>query len=299
MKRDVICIIAMCTPLITAQSVMLEGVRAQDLSIQKTEVITDPTQIKIYNQNDFWFPPTNDIAYVPDSQLLAEERYIKPGGIATGLWIVDQRTQQEKKITDKATKSLEWSSDGRYLAYVQFELWPDASLDNSKIKPKFNSERLCIYDSKTNDIIDVASMFGIGIVHKWSSTHNFLAYQSTCTNEKDKYSLDVYDIDNDITYHIDTIERMIVWNFSWAPSGEILAYTKPLEINRYINEEIAIKADVFLVNYDGSGNKQLTNTSEVETFVKWEEMGSKIITEIVRFPEEGYESEYTQITLKW
>lgn len=292
-KKTITIMMLSVLPLI-AQEDFLAGVKAEDLMLDRIEAVPVEIVSETEGELDYWITPSNDIAYSPDSSYIAEERHEKPGGRAIGVWIIDTEKKVEKRITDKITASLEWSPSGKYLAFVQFELIPDTSLQGKRLQPKFNSERLCIYNHQTGEIKSIAFMKGLAIEHSWSPFDNYLAYSY---RDKGKYILAIFNAENNKNTIVDELIYCDLWNFSWSPNGRMLAYTKPLKMDRYINEEAPIESEVFIVNYDGTGKKQITNTPESEIYVKWLSDGSRIITEVVIDPEE-YTWRYHYLVLK-
>ena len=63
------------------------------------------------------------------------------------------------------------------------------------------------------------------------------------------------------------------------------------------DEEIPLQADVFIANHDGTGVTQLTSTSGVELFVRWQSSGERIILEMLSDPRNPNEPEYYYLVL--
>lgn len=283
---------------LSAQSNFLTDVRAEGLMLDRTDVITNEIKKEIEEKGiDYWFLSTDDITYSVDRSVVAEERKMKTSGRPLGLWILDTKSNIETLITSNIISSMEWSVDNKYLAYVQYEFTPDPKITNKSRKAVFNSERLCIYSYQSGKVDSVVFMKGFAIKHKWSPVGNRLAY-SYVDNESKRYALVVLDIEADENFLIDDIILCDLWNFDWAPTGEMLVYTKPLEIDRLVNEEIPLKSEIYIVDYDGSNKTQLTKSSEAELFVKWLPDGMNIVTEVVKDPASGYAPTHRIILLQ-
>jgi Tol biopolymer transport system component len=79
----------------------------------------------------------------------------------------------------------------------------------------------------------------------------------------------------------------------------MIIYTKPLQVDQLINEELPLKSEIFIADRYGYKKRQLTNTPVCEIFVKWMNDGKNIITEIVQHPErENYYFESYNLLLK-
>ena len=298
-KKITIMLVLGLIPLI-AQEDFLKGVKAEDLMLDRIEAVPIEIVKEIEDKGyHYWDSYILSYAYSPDSSLIAEERTEKPGGKIIGLWILDPKTNTERRIVEGLVEDFKWSPSSKYLSFIQLEYVENPADDKLPRKPFFNTARLCLYDNQTGEVRNIVFMGGLGIRHFWSPTHDYLAYRSVDDDEKNKYALVIFDAENNKIYTVDKLMRFILWNFSWSPNGDMLAYTKPLKVDRYINEEAPIESEVFIVNYDGTGKKQITNTPESEVFVKWLPEGKKIVTEVVENPaEEGYSPKYKYYLLK-
>ncbi|MGB3478782.1 MAG: hypothetical protein WBB67_06450 [bacterium] len=281
-----------------AQSSFLQGIKAKDLMLHRINAISNDVVKEIDEKGiDYWFLSTDDITYSVDRSFVALERKEKTSGRPPGLWILDTKSNIETHITSNIISSMEWSADNKYLAYVQYEFAPDPKIANRFRSSVFNSERLCIYNHQSGKVDSIVFMKGFAIKHKWSPVGNRLAY-SYVDNESKRYALVVLDLEVDENFLIDNIILCDLWNFDWAPTGEMLVYTKPLEIDRLVNEEVPLKSEIFIVDYDGSNKTQLTESSEAELFVKWLPDGMNIVTEVVREPASGYAPTHRIISLQ-
>ncbi|MGB3342263.1 MAG: hypothetical protein WBB37_12385 [bacterium] len=298
MVKCTITLLTVSIGCLLAQENFLQGVRAEGLMLDRTDAITSEIKKEIEEKGiDYWFLSTGDRIYSRDRTLIAEERKEKTSGKSLGLWVVDTKEKSETQITPSIVSSMEWSADNKYLAYVQYEFIPDPKLAKRSRKPAFNSERLCIYNHQSGEISSIVAMKGYAIKHKWSPVGNRLAY-TYVDHELERYILMVFDVESNKMYQIDEILLCDLWNFDWAPNGEMLVYAKPLEIDRLVNEEVPLKSDIFLANYDSGDKMQLTISSEAELFVRWLPDGMHIISELVQEPINGYDPIYRSLVLQ-
>jgi len=296
-KKTITILMLSLLPLI-AQEDFLKGVKAENLMLDRVEAA--PTEIveEIENKGlGYWDGPILTVIYSPDSMVIAEERFEKPGGRVSGLWIIDTKTNIENKIIDGIVEDLKWSPSGKYLSFIKMDYVSQNSINDNCRKPVFNCEHLCIYNTETKKIDIIVSIIGRSLQHCWSSAGDYLAY-SYVSNNTDRYLFEVFDAQRNKSYVIDELILCGLWNFSWSPDGEMIAYTKPLEIDRNVDEEVPLEAEVYVVNRDGSGKTQITDTPEIELFIKWLSDGRHIITEIIRRPGEGIAPEYFKLILK-
>lgn len=288
--------------LLLAQSSFLEGIRVEDIVVDKIQPVSYETIQQIENEGqDYWFGSVLSTAHSPNGLLTAEARTDKPGGEIIGLWIIDSESNTVKKIEEGLVDDLKWSSSGKYLSFLKFEYLEEATKKcslSSNRKPAYNSVRLCTYNTHTEELLGIIFLANnFTVEHKWSRTRDYLAY-SYIETEKGKYLLSVFNADSNRKYIIDEMIMCDLWNFCWSPNGRMLAYTKPLKKDTHINEEAPSESEIFLADYDGNNKVQLTYTPEIELFVKWLSDGRQIITEVVKDAAEGYIPEYWYYTLK-
>jgi|GEM_PF-1927162 len=288
--------------LLFAQNSFLEGIRAEDIVVDKIQPASYETIQQIESEgSDYWFGPVLSTAYSPNSLLTAEARTDKPGGEIIGLWIVDSESGTAKKIEEGLVDDLKWSSSGKYLSFLKFEYLEEATKKCSLYgnqKPAYNSVRLCTYDARTEELQGIIFLVNnFYVEHKWAPIGDYLAYSYADTDKK-KSILVVFDMANNNKFIIDEFCLWDGWNFCWSPNGEMIVYTKPLKIDMNINEEVPLEAEIFIANRNQSGRKQMTNTSEAELYVKWLPDGLNIVTEVKDPADSHYMPEYLNLILK-
>lgn len=287
----------------SAQQNFLDNANVDNLTIDRIQPVQTQAMNEIQNQGtDFWFSPILNKVYSNNNSFMAEVHTENKTGRVIGVWLVDTINKIEKKIMDGIVDNLKWSPSGEYLAFLKFEYVKDNTKPKPscmKREPLFNTEQLCIFKVKTNTIDTlVRTINSMSLYFTWSPTNNNLAY-SYLDPEKQKYLLVVFDAPNAKTFNIDELLLCDLWNFDWSPNGNMIIYTKPLQVDRTINDEFPLKSEIFIADPNGKHKKQLTNTQSVEIFVKWMYDGVNVITEIVQHPDqENYSFEYYNITLK-
>ncbi|MGB9721908.1 MAG: TolB family protein [bacterium] len=273
-----------------AQEDFLKGVRAEDLMLERIEKVPAEVVKDLSNEwgvipLEYWSEIGFSPAYSPDSTLIAAECTKKPGGRITGLWILDRNTNTKMRVVEGLVEDFKWSSGSKYLSFIQLEyINPSGIVESRDRPPYFNHERLCVYNIQTGKIKSIFDLGRFSLEHCWSPKYDYLAYSGLYHNS---FKFAVYNAERDTEYIIDTTFawRGELWNFSWSPDGNKLVYTKPLKMDFSVSDEIPVKSEVFVVNYDGTGRTQLTDTPVSEMYVKWLQDG-KIITEVVRQPED-------------
>ena len=272
-----------------AQKDFLNEANVNNLVIDKTLETNDQIVKEIEDQGtEFWYNlPLNQV-YSSANSLMAEVHTDKLSKRIIGLWIIDTMTKMEKKVADGLIEDIKWSPSGKFLAYLKLEYVKDISKPlpfHIKREPFFNTEKLCVYNLLTNEIYALIRPVNcLGLEFLWSPTNDDLAYSYVDT-EKNKYLLNVFDAENNQIHIIDELILCSLWNYTWSSNSEMLAYTKPLQMETLINEEVPLKAEIFISDRYGSQKKQLTNTPASELFVKWLPDGKNIITMIDKHPE--------------
>lgn len=293
-KKTTIILLCGLLPLI-AQEDFLAGIGAEDLMLDRIEAVPQDIIEEIEDMgSDYWNERILSVVCSPDTTLVAETRNEMPGGRVIGLWIVDSRTNIEKKVVEGAVDDLKWSPSSRYLSFVRLEYVANSADDKLLRKPYFNNDRLCLYDNQTDKTKTIVSTGGLSTRHSWSPLEDYLAISF---RQQAEYTLAIYDAENCRNTTVDQLMYCDLWNFSWSPNGRMLAYTKPLKMDKYINEEAPVESEVYVVDYDGSNKKQITNTPESEIYVKWLSDGSRIVTEVVIDPQE-YTWDYKYLVLR-
>ena len=66
--------------------------------------------------------------------------------------------------------------------------------------------------------------------------------------------------------------------FSWSPEGRMIAYCLSEKAEMQPDWQ-SVDSEVFVINADGTGKTQLTDTAEVEGYLKWMPDGRRILVE--------------------
>ncbi len=250
----------------------LEGVRAEDLELERIEEIPVEMKTKIENEGDtYWDGVILYSTYTKDSTLFAEVRFDKPGGKSTGVWLVDQKTKNEKQIVAGVVYNLKWSPDGKFLAYDK--MVPCEKLYHGR--ETYRDGGRWMYSIKDNK----ERRIPFSDYYEWSPQMNLLAGNQYYG---DSLKLVVYDAESSRTLVLDKTLFFEPWNFSWSPDGNMLAYVVATKASGHIQLS-PIESEVFVINCDGSGKTKITHTPEPELQVKWLPDGKSIVVE--RFKE--------------
>jgi len=295
MFKKIAIILVLSLLRLIAQENFLKGVRAENLMLDRIELVPAEIAKEIEDRGpNYWFEYFPSYVYSPDSLLIAEKRTEKPEGRTIGIWLLDARKETEKRIVHGIAYDLKWAPSGKYLSFIRLEAEPGKLFHG---RPIYNHERLCVYNTLIDETNSIVFMKGRAIQYSWSPTNDYLVY-SYINDTTGQYELCVFNAEKNETIILDSFILCDLWNFSWSPDGKMIVYTKPLKMDIYIDEEVPLEAEIFVINSDGSGKTQITNTPESELFVKWFAGGKWLITEIVKNPAEGYMPEYRYYILK-
>ncbi|MGQ9665633.1 MAG: TolB family protein [bacterium] len=281
-----ILIITMITTLPLFAQDFLEGVRAEDLVLDRIEEVPAELAKEIDDEGfDYWFGKTQFTVYSPDSSLIAE---IVNRGEDFGILL--------KKRFIKGGYDIKLSSDSKFLS---FSMW-------SPTKELFHGRQVYgyggtyIYSNETDEL-KPAPPFDISAC--WSPKENYLAgksLKSECPT-KDFWVLSIFDAESNKVRVLDSTLFFEPWNFSWSPNGQMLAYIIATKASGHVQLS-PLASEVFIINKDGTGKTQITNTPEPEILVRWLPDGKSLVVE--RFKEApdsitgGGDTEYVILRLR-
>lgn len=242
---------------------------------------------------DYWFGKTLFTACSLDSSLIAE--IVGDRGPDNGIWLKDGKTKKEKRFI-KGGYDIKLSSDTKFLSFSM--LIPAKEL--------FHGRQVCEYGgtyiySIETDELQPALSFGTSAC--WSPKANYLTGKYTESEGlgKNFWALSIFDAESNETKVLDRTLFFEPWNFSWSPNGEMLAYVVATKASGHI-ELSPLASEVFIINRDGTGKTQITDTPLPEILVKWLPDGKSIMVE--RFKEMpdsitgGGDREYVILKLK-
>lgn len=258
-KKATIVLLLGLLPLL-AWGDFLDGVKAEDLMLDRIEAVPAQIASEVEKEGfDYWLGKVSFTAHSPDGLMLAE--LVIERSRSYGLRLIDTQTKQEELIVEGNVQNIRWSPDSRYTAF--YMLTP-------------TNGHTSVYDVKQRNMQSVP----FGSNFEWSSQGSYLAGKYIDT--AGSWVLAIYNAMDKNTKIIDRIMFCEPWNFSWSPNGEMLVYTVASKTSGCI-ETSPIRSDVFVINRDGTGKTQITNTPEPEILVKWLADGGNILVE--RFEE--------------
>jgi Tol biopolymer transport system component len=158
----------------------------------------------------------------------------------------------------------------------------------------YSGEQLYVYNIETGEKILVISITGRSIEYLWSPINDRIAFLCSPDNGI-HFGLYVFDPMNGLT-KLDSLPCVEV-NLSWSPIGEMVAYVIATKAEGHI-EYSPVESEVFVINHDGTGKTQITDTPQPETLVKWQPDGRSIVVE--RFknaPEPEYGGGETEVVI--
>lgn len=273
-KKTMIMIMLSLIPLI-AQEDFLKGVRAEDLELR---IIVPASHEDLVDEDlrgvkdiCFWFPG-EPIDYSPNKKQKAEIRTTRP--FFSELWIVNLTTGKERKVCEGCLEYVQWSPNGFYLGILKEERIPNKS--EPRGLPVYGNPTLHIYNLRERKL-EPTVVKGYPVVHyMWSPTGNFIVGHSY---DSDSSILFVVDAKTGDTKILDKTDRFIDLSFWWSPDGRMIAYA--------VSEKVAKgpptwdmyseDSEIFIINRDGSGKTQITDTPEVEEYVKWLSNGRNLL----------------------
>ena len=252
-----------------AQANFLQGIKAEDLMLDRIEKVSADVAEEIADKGvDYWYGTTLNAAYSPDGLFYAEERTDKPGGKVIGVWIINSKTKEEKKVITGIVYDLKWSATGKFLAFSKMV----PTKEPFQRKQVYGDGGRWVYNIETDKLQSVP----LGSFFEWSSRNNWLA--GSYVDSAGCWLLAVYDAGKQKTEILDRVLYYDWWNFSWSANGEMLAYVVATKASGHI-ECAPIESEVFVINRDGTGKTQITHTSQPEIFVKWLSDGKSIMVE--------------------
>jgi len=268
-KRTVTLLMVGLLPLIAQD--FLKGVRAEDLMLDKIAKVPVEMVKKIEDEGfDYWFGPTLFTVYSPDSTLIAE-LFVDSDRGSEGIRITDRKTRNVKRIIEGNDEKIKWSADGKFLAFSK--MVPAKEFFHGR--QYYRDGGRWVYDFETDETQPVS----LGSYFEWSPHANYLAGEYL--DSTGLWVLAVYDAEGKETKVLDRVLFFEPWNFSWSPDGKMLTYVVITKASGHI-EESPIESEVFIINRDGTGKTQITDTPQPEIYVKWLPDGKSIMVERFR-----------------
>ncbi len=178
---------------------------------------------------------------------------VRMTGRSQELWYMDFDGNNARRLTNNGSINAlpAWSPGGRYIAYTS---WKNRNPD------------LYILDRTTGRSRKVSSKRGLNTGAAWSPKGDKLAFSASLG----RANMDIYLMDSDGT-GMRRLTRAKSWvrnlSPSWSPDGKQIAFVS----NRYRHPHI------FVMNADGSGQRQLTTQGKYNQAPKWSPQGEWIL----------------------
>lgn len=252
-------------PLI-AQEDFLKEVKAEDLMLDRIEAV--PAEIikeAEYDGIDFWYGLTIFDPLSPDGSMIAEDR-------GDAIWLVDINTKNVRKIAKGVYEEIKWSATGDFLAFIELL----SVHDEIRNIVAYDNERLCVYNIENGEIVKLISIKGRSIEYSWAPVDDYLAF--FCSPDNGVHlGLYVFDLAHGLI-KLDSLPPCEL-NFSWSPNGQMLAYSLAEKVTAGPPTWDCYSEDseIFIINRDGTGKTQITDTPEVEQYVKWSTDEKKLL----------------------
>lgn len=255
---------------ISAQD-FLKNVDARNIIIDKVLPVNPEDTIGIWHWSKFFYNLGNEALH-PEGRLLAQVRS-DPQGFIDGIYVIDLVTKKEVHV-DELGELPQWSPDGKYLAFTRAKVLPEINPRTGR--PRFGEHELWICKPFGEEKKKLTEKRHV-VDFLWTQNSKFIVYQGYIVGSY-RTLIAVVDIETGKETIIDTAGLYTDICFSVSPNGKMVVYSKPLK-EELIHDWEVTDADLFIANIDGSYKKRLTNTKEVERFVKWLPDGKTLIVE--------------------
>jgi len=286
-KRTITLLMISITYLL-AQEDFLEGVRAEDLTLDRIVAPSVEDTIGIRDWSKFFFN-TSKVQMNPNGNLSVEFW-------SDGIWVTDLKTNQRKKIDERGVTP-KWSPDGRLIAFTKQKILPGKK--SVRGLQLYGEDELWICKPDGTNKKKLTNHTHVEL-YIWDPAGRYIYFGGLdSTGRRDEpFYLGRVDITTGKKEIIDTGSPYNEICFSLSPDGRMIAYCKPLKWELK-TEWWVTDAEIFIANVDGTGKTQITETEVVETMVKWSDDGkSLIVRQFGPDPSDFSFPEYVKIILK-
>lgn len=273
MVQRIVAITSMFALPFISSADFLDGVRAEDLSLDRIEQPSAEDTIGISDWSRY-FNELERRPVSPNGRFVAEVR--TKGRYADGIWITNLATGEDYQI-DIYGMMPKWSSNDSLIAY----LWhgPLLNVYDSRGHQLYGGDELYVCDRDGNNKTNLTS----GLVcsgFQWSPDcqHIGFSYWDTLTGPKGGFNLGVVNVETRSIITIDKGAPYIDMSFSFSPNGNLIAYCQPIKW-QLMTEWWPTDAELFVCNIDGTHKTQITRTEAVERMVKWLNDGKSLVVE--------------------
>jgi len=286
-KRTITLLMISITYLL-AQEDFLEGVRAEDLTLDRIVAPSVEDTIGIRDWSKFFFN-TSKVQMNPNGNLSVEFW-------SDGIWVTDLKTNQRKKIDERGVTP-KWSPDGRLIAFTKQKILPGKK--SVRGLQLYGEDELWICKPDGTNKKKLTNHTHVEL-YIWDPAGRYIYFGGldSTGRRNEPFYLGRVDITTGKKEIIDTGSPYNEICFSLSPDGRMIAYCKPLKWELK-TEWWVTDAEIFIANVDGTGKTQITETEVVETMVKWSDDGkSLIVRQFGPDPSDFSFPEYVKIILK-
>jgi len=268
-------------PLI-AQEDFLAGVKAEDLMLDRIEAPGAEDTIGISNWGKFFFNIAN-VQTSPDNKM----RIVV---MDDGIWVIDTENRVRKHIDDRGCMP-QWSIDASRIAFIKRRILEGQYHKGHQL---YGGSDLWICEPDGENKTNLMPGVDIG-EFQWSPDGKHIAFTYR-DEERGKWALGIVNVEIGEKTFLDEGSPYDFTGFSFSPNGQLIAYCKPLKW-KLEGDWINTDAEIYVINIDGSGRTQITETIAIEKMVKWSLDGRRLIVRQMTDPE-YVAMEYVIIVLK-
>ncbi len=267
MRRILTIILITLLPLFTQE--FLEGVRAEDLMLDRIEAPSVEDTIGINDWSKYYFNRSR-YSVSPDSNTSLESS-------SKGILITDLRTKEVRQIDNRGFMP-QWSPAGDKIAFLKQKVLAGQFHKGHQL---YGEDELWLCEPDGSEKIKLTSGLSVN-EYVWSPNGQqiIFTYDSVPIRIDRPLVLGVIDLESKKITEIDVGAPYTDLSFSVSPDGKMVAYCKPLKWE-LMTEWWATEAEVFIANLDGTGKTKITKTEAVEEMVKWSDDGKSLIVEQV------------------
>jgi len=262
MSKKIITIMAVSILPLLAQEGFLEGVRAEDLMLDRIEAPGAEDTIGISNWGKFFFNIANS-HISPNNKMKVES-------LDDGICVTNLDNMQKKYINDRGCMP-KWSPTGEYIAFLLQRPLPGKYWRGHQI---YGGDDIWICEPDGENKKNLMPGVDIGDF-QWSPDGKHIAFTYR-DEERGKWALGIVDIETKERRFLDVFSPYDYAGFSFSPNGKLIAYCKPLKW-KLEGDWYNTDAEVFVIDIDGTTKTQITKTEAVEKMVKWSSDGKKLI----------------------
>jgi Tol biopolymer transport system component len=254
-----------------AQDNFLQGVKAEDLMLDRIEAPSVVDTVGINDRSKFFFNIQRE-PVSPDGKFTAVVK--TKGKYANGIWLTNLATRKETHI-DEYGMMPQWSPSGHLVAFIRHGPLP--GVFDSRGHQLYGGDELWVCTpsgtKKKNLTPDLQCAHFL-----WSADNQHVVFDYWNPATDEPFTLAAVDVTTGEIKIIDTGSPYNGIGFAISHDGKMVVYCKSLKWE-LIHEWWVTDAEIFIANIDGTGKTQITETKTVERLVKWSTEGKSLIVE--------------------